>query len=161
MSILFTLDISFLFKYRPFKISININDYTKRRKTFNIFDFPNQLISDINAGKISSRYSHDNTITLTDGVTCLNMDCSGFACYYLQKIGQLKALQEIKDFVSQSKHIAPEDIKRIYTKEFAIFFRQAEKFAILAQNYESGRFNERRYNCFHFSLYKRKPYYDC
>ena len=95
MSILFTLDISFLFKYRPFKISININDYTKRRKTFNIFDFPNQLISDINAGKISSRYSHDNTITLTDGVTCLNMDCSGFACYYLQKIGQLKALQEI------------------------------------------------------------------
>ena len=127
MSILFTLDISFLFKYRPFKISINIGDYTKRRKTFNIFDFPDQLISDINAGKISSRYSHDNTITLTDGVTCLNMDCSGFACYYLQKIGQLKALQEIKDFVSQSKHIAPEDIKRIYTKEFAIFFRQAEK----------------------------------
>lgn len=99
----------------------------KGEKTFNIFDFPNQLISDINAGKISSRYSHDNTITLTDGVTCLNMDCSGFACYYLQKIGQLKALQEIKDFVSQSKHIAPEDIKRIYTKEFAIFFRQAEK----------------------------------
>lgn len=127
MSILFTLDISFMFKYRPFKISININDYTKRRKTFNIFDFSDQLISDINAGKISSRYSHDNTITLTDGVTCLNMDCSGFACYYLQKIGQLKALQEIKDFVSQSKHIAPEDIKRIYTKEFAIFFRQAEK----------------------------------
>lgn len=161
MSILFTLDISFLFKYRPFKISININDYTKRRKTFNIFDFPNQLISDINAGKISSRYSHDNTITLTDGVTCLNMDCSGFACYYLQKIGQLKALQEIKDFVSQSKHIAPEDIKRIYTKEFAIFSGRLKKFAILAQNYESGRFNERRYNCFHFSLYKRKPYYDC
>lgn len=55
------------------------------------------------------------------------MDCSGFACYYLQKIGQLKALQEIKDFVSQNKHIAPKDIKRIYTKEFAIFLGRLKK----------------------------------
>ncbi|MDO5385868.1 MAG: hypothetical protein Q4F75_01190 [Pseudomonadota bacterium] len=55
------------------------------------------------------------------------MDCSSFVCYYLQKAGKLKALQEIKDFVSKSKNIAFEDIKRIYTKEFAVFFRQAEE----------------------------------
>lgn len=85
------------------------------------------MVSDITAGKIRTRYSHENTITLIDGVTCLNMDCSGFVCYYLQKIGKLKALQEIKDFVSKSKNIASEDIKRIYTKEFAVFFRQAEE----------------------------------
>lgn len=54
------------------------------------------------------------------------MDCSGFACYYLEKIRKLKALKEIKDFVSKNKNIAEADIKRIYTKEFSVFFRQMD-----------------------------------
>lgn len=55
------------------------------------------------------------------------MDCSGFVCYYLKKIGQLKALREIQHFVSQDKNIPLEKIKRIYSNEFAVFSDRQKK----------------------------------
>lgn len=39
---------------------------------------------------------------------------------------KLKALQEIRDFVSKSKNILQEDIKRIYCKEYMMFFKHSQ-----------------------------------
>lgn len=39
---------------------------------------------------------------------------------------KLKALQEIKSFISKTKNISKKDIKRIYCKEYMLFFRHSE-----------------------------------
>lgn len=97
-----------------------------RRITFTDNNFLDNLINDIKENKIKTTYSHDNCIEIINGKTCLKFDCSGFAYYYFQKQHKLKALQEVRNFVARYKNISEKEIKRIYSKEYMLFFKTIE-----------------------------------
>ena len=53
-------------------------------------------------------------------------DCSGFVYYYFLQIGKWQALEEIKQFVAQTKHIDINQIQKIYAAEYVDFLKSEQ-----------------------------------